>query len=248
MYGPSRSTPTRVGKTVVPLVDTSTFAVHPHACGENSRQRSNAASWRAVHPHACGENPGLAVTAGVVRGPPPRVWGKLYVTKILDWRDRSTPTRVGKTVPSEAIAMANTGPPQRVWGKLIGSGANAWAPSVHPHACGENSQSRSYHAATDGPPPRVWGKRVGFTGFPVAARSTPTRVGKTFGRLLLMVSKSVHPHACGENFLLRKSLKGGNGPPPRVWGKQQWRHVQNFGWRSTPTRVGKTPGFSTCGR
>ena len=117
-----RFTPTRVGKTSSPLLDSADRTVHPHACGEDVRRRMMA----------------------VLRsGSPPRVWGR----HSADWwrRDggRFTPTRVGKTSSSRSRAPRTAvhphacgedivahksnprgvGSPPRVWGRrVIGSG------------------------------------------------------------------------------------------------------------------------------
>ena len=71
-----RSTPTPVGKTTARNNRPDQFAVHPHACGENS-------------------NDILSVLGA--RGPPPRLWGKLPYAATASAKARSTPTPVGKT-------------------------------------------------------------------------------------------------------------------------------------------------------
>ena len=53
-------------------------------------------------------------------------------------------------------------------------------------------------ARVSGSPPRVWG--------------IPTERSAT------MNASTVHPHACGEYFILGKVLKIEIGSPPRVWG------------------------------
>ncbi len=111
---------------------------------------------------------------------------------------RSTPTRVGKT-PNQFLPTCVT--------------------TVHPHACGENEPVPPQLHSGVGPPPRVWGKRAENHAHALAARSTPTRVGKTNRFPRNSTQASVHPHACGENSAASASSPWAAGPPPRVWGK-----------------------------
>ena len=112
---PSRSTPTRVGK---------------------SRPGWPVRPMQSVHPHACGEIIATSSTAIRHLGPPPRVWGNLDHVDAHQTLVRSTPTRVGKS-PSDVLprtpltvhphacgeirglrasSQRTCGPPPRVWG------------------------------------------------------------------------------------------------------------------------------------
>jgi hypothetical protein len=83
------------------------------------------------------------------------------------------------------------------------------------------SDANTMHAAF-GPPPRVWGKPTPCQPPSLPARGPPPRVwGKRYCDKLERSRISVHPHACGEN---------------SAWARPG---LQTF--RSTPTRVGKTP-------
>ena len=147
------------------------------------------------------------------------MWGKLCVGHSQRPRIRSTPTRVGKTRPSN-IALRKV--------------------AVHPHACGENASGVITIQDVHGPPPRVWGK-LDIPGTPaVGKRSTPTRVGKTLSPPPRRDDHSVHPHACGENRSPTGQARCLGGPPPRVWGKPANQNGVSHTRRSTPTRVGKT--------
>ncbi len=193
-----RSIPTRVGKTWM----ARSTSVKP-----------------SVHPHACGENLASLIPFGTMSGPSPRVWGKPQWRARGGRRERSIPTRVGKT---------------RCYG------ATAALDPVHPHACGENAVGILRPLHQHGPSPRVWGKRRDRALQRAGQRSIPTRVGKTFSRSRCCVTNPVHPHACGENCAFSPPLHAGAGPSPRVWGKlQQIAPLRPYG-RSIPTRVGKT--------
>jgi len=115
---PPRSTPTRVGTSIVGCCAKGLCAVHPHARGDESTG-----------------GPALLRESG----PPPRAWGRDSPTPELPSRIRSTPTRVGtsrcrgNTSPSSAVhphargdeksqrylSSSLAGPPPRAWGRGI---------------------------------------------------------------------------------------------------------------------------------
>ncbi len=193
-----RFTPTRVGKTNLLPVIMGAKTVHPHARGENSASRASVR---------------------MVRGSPPRAWGKQVGPVPLVHERRFTPTRVGKTM--ELVVRS-----QR--------------PTVHPHARGENSTPRPNRKLTPGSPPRAWGKRLHWDGEEANRRFTPTRVGKTWLGRPPFVRAPVHPHARGENGLEDAAAGQHAGSPPRAWGKHPYLSAPSDLNRFTPTRVGKT--------
>ena len=73
---------------------------------------------QAVHPHACGDNFVNALTVVGDCGPPPRLWGQLWVIDRDGVTHRSTPTPVGTTRKPVFVVRGKT---------------------VHPHACGDNA-------------------------------------------------------------------------------------------------------------
>ena len=241
-----RSTPTRVGKTVGNQSILQLPKVHPHACGENDDADIPPYLWGRSTPTRVGKTPLEFGELLELRGPPPRVWGKLnnaadqFLTHL-----RSTPTRVGKTRSGWGGLYWGIGPPPRVWGKRYGCYGNfpmlrwstptrvgktsdcvlsCFSSAVHPHACGENFLCRYHRYRRAGPPPRVWGKQC----------------APHFG----VRNTAVHPHACGENYKLDINSMYASGPPPRVWGKHIYNVFRCINSRSTPTRVGKT--YSTA--
>ena len=155
----ARSTPTRVGTTLIVTVISWSYSVHPHACGDNvghvcvqvvgqrsTPTRVGTTHWAgrcargaAVHPHACGDNSKALMFERPGLGPPPRVWGQQRGFAHRLWVPRSTPTRVGTTRR------------QRLPPALV---------PVHPHACGDNAEGPQETARASGPPPRVWGQRL----------------------------------------------------------------------------------------
>ena len=156
-----------------------------------------------------------------VLGPPPRAWGQRLRFVADNPHARSTPTRVGTTASGSVRC-------QRV--------------SVHPHARGDNSSNRQVPLLYGGPPPRAWGQHGVVVGGVGELRSTPTRVGTTRPASAPVPGTPVHPHARGDSngdlgFCLRPV-----GPPPRAWGQPNDLEAKLLTGRSTPTRVGTTPG------
>src|SRR5581483_8282837 len=91
-----------------------------------------------------------------------------------------------------------------------------------------------------GPPPRAWGRQVDPYELPRERRSTPTRVGTTTTRASATPSRTVHPHARGDDKARRRAWSSATGPPPRAWGRLGLGPVADRDLRSTPTRVGTT--------
>ena len=153
-------------------------------------------------------------------GSPPRVWGQQHGAVKPRTGDRFTPTRVGTT--DDHVAQ-------------FGHDA------VHPHACGDNWLFDFESELFTGSPPRVWGQPDIGRLCRRVVRFTPTRVGTTRVRARARATRSVHPHACGDNTNLRPSGPAANGSPPRVWGQRGLVCLISLIERFTPTRVGTTP-------
>ena len=185
-----------------------------------TRLRSLGSSRWSDHPHACGEN-GLPETMILMwYGPSPRVWGELRMQKSTLDAVRTIPTRVGRTPCS---------------GKLSAVSAD------HPHACGENSRCTASRNACNGPSPRVWGELVELVLLQPEQRTIPTRVGRTRESFPARQQQSDHPHACGENHVMRQQPAAPDGPSPRVWGEPSQPRRHHLSRRTIPTRVGRTP-------
>ena len=69
----------------------------PTCVGRTRRRRSRDAS-ASEHPHVCGENVKRAESSRNLRGASPRVWGELRRFNPFDFRKRSIPTCVGRTM------------------------------------------------------------------------------------------------------------------------------------------------------
>ena len=111
-----RTIPTRVGRTVPTGHAGFELTDHPHACGENDERYDDEV---------------------VSHGPSPRVWGEPVDLPCVQDKERTIPTRVGRTVRSVLDPNAR---------------------KDHPHACGENRESDHGSTVVVGPSPRVWGE------------------------------------------------------------------------------------------
>ena len=213
-----RFTPTRVGTTACVSARTATCTVHPHACGDDCRSCSRAAS---------------------ANGSPPRVWGRPARADPGHPDARFTPTRVGTTTASRELARLypvhphacgddgslrrgcrrGGGSPPRVWGRPVvvfarfhrdrftptrvgtteRSPLRPRRPPVHPHACGDDRGKACREVRAVGSPPRVWGRHSKRADMVAIQRFTP--------------------HACGDDGHVHDAAGQLPGSPPRVWGR-----------------------------
>ena len=220
--------PPRVWGQPPPLAPRSASARFTPTRVGTTRSRTSTCGSGRVHPHACGDNAAVPTSTNVNVGSPPRVWGQLGSRSVFMGRFRFTPTRVGTT---------STGPR-----------ASHPVP-VHPHACGDNPLDLAPHVRRDGSPPRVWGQLENQHAMTANGRFTPTRVGTTVRKTGDRASRSVHPHACGDNRVTIAHELAHGGSPPRVWGQLVRWGYGALGLRFTPTRVGTTwHGHGTSSR
>ena len=73
----------------------------------------------------------------------------------------------------------------------------------HPHARGEDGAFSYLVAYARETPPRTWGRLVGGSIRHITGRNTPTHVGKTIPAFQRMSDNGKHPHARGEDPVLR---------------------------------------------
>ena len=134
-----------------------------------------------VHPHGCGER-GLADGLPLGNdGSSPRVWGTLHVLFQCRHDRRFIPTGVGN---------ANGLP----------ASLSFW--TVHPHGCGERHAAAQRRCGVAGSSPRVWGTPERKYQELQAERFIPTGVGNAPTAMMWFKRLSVHPHGCGERYIL----------------------------------------------
>ena len=69
-----------------------------------------------------------------------------------------------------------------------------------------------------GSSPRVWGLRASHDSLMGLYRFIPTCVGTTLSTTSRGRSGAVHPHVCGDYFLVGQDKPRPHGSSPRVWG------------------------------
>ena len=182
-----------------------------------SEGREPKPSSKEDHPHACGDKSIDTPATFVVRGSSPRVWGQVFIDRTTTWHARIIPTRVGTRPPMIASA----------------SGV-----SDHPHACGDKTLSSKSLKDCWGSSPRVWGQVIAKFFSKGRTRIIPTRVGTSFGNVIIFVWKRDHPHACGDKYTFKSKELERTGSSPRVWGQAACDLLHYAYAGIIPTRVG----------
>ena len=170
-------------------------------------------------------------------GSPPRAWGRRGAKQAASKAARFTPTCVG-TAGGDWSGLA------------VGS--------VHPHVRGDGVVRFLRRTPGLGSPPRAWGRRHRGRNLVLVTRFTPTCVGTAGTWVPTRPSKSVHPHVRGDGVgrthesgefsvhphvrgdgpSWRAEVHGGDGSPPRAWGRLTRSPGPLDGVRFTPTCVG----------
>jgi len=112
----------------------------------------------------------------------------------------------------------------------------------HPHACGEDPTIRKEQSEIQETPPRLWGRQALLHRPQPQSGNTPTPVGKTEAGMLWLNRTKKHPHACGEDELIKPLASTTAETPPRLWGRLLQMCTCPGLTRNTPTPVGKTKG------
>ncbi len=152
-------------------------------------------------------------------GSSPRAWGQLCWLYHLLLLFRFIPTRVGTT---------QTG------------GCGSGQIPVHPHARGDNFSRTWVVWPNFGSSPRAWGQLYLLIPQDIRLRFIPTRVGTTLAPRFSTISRTVHPHARGDNAPIACKQCSLAGSSPRAWGQLTHSVQQLIQCRFIPTRVGTT--------
>ncbi len=114
---PRDGSPPRVwGRPILPAQSLRSLRFTPTRVGTTSTSPRRRLT-PTVHPHACGDDMDKEFLQRYLDGSPPRVWGRLSISKIYPFFFRFTPTRVGTTCVRVLVQRRRT---------------------VHPHACGDD--------------------------------------------------------------------------------------------------------------
>ena len=173
----------------------------------------------------CGEHIPAKLQQFYNHGSSPRMWGTQRGVDRIRQNTRFIPTHVGNTFHSSSSRI------------LL---------AVHPHARGEHIICFIIAFLLSGSSPRMWGTRNLTNLQAWLYRFIPTHVGNTFPICTFFVTKSVHPHACGEHRPLTVYAVAPTGSSPRMWGTPIWAQVAVAKQRFIPTHVGNTLNCARC--
>ncbi len=133
----------------------------------------------AVHPHTCGELYVAANAKHKFDGSSPHMWGTLIRQFRERGKNRFIPTHVGNSASGCFLILLT---------------------AVHPHTCGELHMNLQEITATPGSSPHMWGTLHYGLQYQLNRRFIPTHVGNSEYPVSTGISKTVHPHTCGELF------------------------------------------------
>ena len=191
---------------------------HPRACGANSNSVSeygkggriiparagqtlrpdDVAGPDADHPRACGANLPCEQSHEVTAGSSPRVRGKRRASAPSLYSRRIIPARAGQT------GLMARHPLHR---------------PDHPRACGANEPILPPCHVQIGSSPRVRGKLLQHVPAHAVRRIIPARAGQTCRYIIVFLTVSDHPRACGANCAVLAAVAVAAGSSPRVRGK-----------------------------
>ena len=154
---------------------------------------------RGVHPRACGGNIQAHLAGFLLKGPSPRLRGKLSLTARSRAFFGSIPAPAGETSCG----------PWKIYDK-----------TVHPRACGGNPGGIEPISAKSGPSPRLRGKHDSHPHRLRPRGSIPAPAGETRKSPSGHRLKWVHPRACGGNGGGGSDGVVDSGPSPRLRGKR----------------------------
>ncbi len=193
---------------------------------------------RPVHPHACGEHTPSANPSATISGSSPRLWGTSDWRPLRFQRSRFIPTPVGNIIDFPEIETHITVHPHACgehpcltfrshtmpWfiptpvGNILTSVASGIILPVHPHACGEHAIAMAPVFIIAGSSPRLWGTYRLSREASNRIRFIPTPVGNINAISPWVGDSTVHPHACGEHFIVCSWIMYRSGSSPRLWG------------------------------
>ena len=77
----------------------------------------------------------------------------------------------------------------------------------HPHAHGEDRERFAVTSAISETPPRAWGRPPQANLAAIGTGNTPTRMGKTTYTTYSLTVKRKHPHAHGEDPMIKRKFQ-----------------------------------------
>ena len=126
-------------------------------------------------------------------------------------------------------------------GNRIPPGWSSSLKTVHPRACGEQSAPRAAGCGEFGSSPRLRGTVEGLRHDTVGYRFIPAPAGNSRPLSCRMRPFTVHPRACGEQFLVRYRRRPGFGSSPRLRGTVGTQRYNSQMKRFIPAPAGNRP-------
>ena len=197
-----RFTPTQVGSRSVRRTTSRYTSGSPPRRWGAVDGRSGSPRAPAVHPHAGGEQDVPAALG--------------------DEHLRFTPTQVGSRLRVKNRAAVANGSPPRRWGAEEGPAWQGCPGRFTPTQVGSRPGCAGVFLVALGSPPRRWGAGLAPMFCLCRLRFTPTQVGSRPPSGPAGRSRSVHPHAGGEQLATRGEALMTSGSPPRRWGAGRW--------------------------
>ena len=150
------------------------------------------------HPRVCGEKADCHVPQCTHLGSPPRMRGKVVVSRNLCLFSGITPAYAGKSEVSKYASKPA---------------------EDHPRVCGEKANAKRERHAALGSPPRMRGKAARPRAAPERPGITPAYAGKRSAVHTWDTRPWDHPRVCGEKKSTSEKSTCKTGSPPRMRGK-----------------------------
>ena len=237
--GPSGSPPRVRGKPHAPTAPTPMAGLTP-ACAGKTGPFQSLRRGVAAHPRVCGENPRGRRAPVVESRLTPACAGKTRDGGAPDRISGAHPRVCGENAQVYNQVLPQGGSPPRVRGKLAGFSEQEVARRLTPACAGKTTAQSAPFPSGSGSPPRVRGKHGHSDGRQQHRRLTPACAGKTSLGAVRLGGRGAHPRVCGENHIGWGPMRGHEGSPPRVRGKQRQRLGRPALPRLTPACAGKT--------
>ena len=163
----------------------------------NSAQGRGRRPHVAVHPRACGEQSAWPTYSSYGTGSSPRMRGTVTITEAEAAIYRFIPAHAGN---------------RRRWP------ATARRSPVHPRACGEQELHEMHERPVAGSSPRMRGTDDRLEHPIRSQRFIPAHAGNRQSNSQTLISRTVHPRACGEQIDRPPLLDDEAGSSPRMRG------------------------------
>ena len=256
-----RIIPARAGQTSPPIMVYGWPTDHPRACGANMSSLMLRSYRSGSSPRVRGKRRWCGPLWLLSRIIPARA-GQTRASRILRLITSDHPRACGANVSAEVDDFLQCGSSPRVRGKpsnehksennlriIPARAGQTWRRSSrrrsspdHPRACGANEPILPPCHVQIGSSPRVRGKLLQHVPAHAVRRIIPARAGQTCRYIIVFLTVSDHPRACGANYDALIGERTECGSSPRVRGKRCRLRWSFCFVRIIPARAGQTAG------